>query len=55
MRGFKAGLGAQHPSALSYVHEMARVLLDLGRPADAEREQRDAVAGGLGSGVRVSG
>ena len=45
VRGFKAGLGAQHPSALSYVHEMARVLLDLGRPADAEREQRDAVAG----------
>ena len=44
-RGFKAGLGAQHPSTLSYVNEMARVMLDLGDAAGAERAQRDAVAG----------
>ena len=44
-RGFKAAFGAQHPTALSYVHEHARLLLDMRKPAEAERLQLDALAG----------
>jgi len=43
--GFRAALGGVHPSTLSYVNEMARVMLDLGDAKGAEREQRDSVAG----------
>mmetsp|Transcript_22763 Transcript_22763/g.37699 ORF Transcript_22763/g.37699 Transcript_22763/m.37699 type:complete len:993 (-) Transcript_22763:437-3415(-) len=42
--GFTKGLGSVHPTTLSYVHEQARTLLDLGKVVDAERIQRDSVS-----------
>ena len=37
--GFSQGLGPYNPTSLSYVHELARVLLDLEKPTEAEAVQ----------------
>jgi len=43
--GFSKGLGQYHPTPLSYAHEHSRLLLDMGRVADAENASRELLKG----------